>query len=199
MNKKTIKKALLLTVCAILLVVASVMGTLAYLSDGDKVVNTFSVGQVGITLTETDTDGDSNLKANAYHLIPGTTYTKDPVVTVDANSESCFIFVQIDNQIAGIEDSTKTIASQIAANNWTQLVIDESPVPGVYFKTHTKQADAKTYPVFANVTVDKMMTNEQMKAVDGKTVTVTAYAIQQENLTNAATAWAALQSQLPTT
>ena len=49
---KTKRKALLLTFCAVLLVVASVLGTIAYLTANDKVTNTFTVGQVAINLDE---------------------------------------------------------------------------------------------------------------------------------------------------
>lgn len=56
---KTKSKALLLTLCAVLLVAASVMGTMAYLTSTDKVENTFTVGNVKITLDEAkvNTDG----------------------------------------------------------------------------------------------------------------------------------------------
>ena len=76
---KTRNKALLLTFGAVLLVAASVLGTLAYLTSTDKVVNTFTVGNVKITLDEADvkTDGtykenqETRVEANEYHLLPG--------------------------------------------------------------------------------------------------------------------------------
>ena len=40
---KTRSKALLLTLCAVLLVAASVLGTMAYLTSTDEVTNTFTV------------------------------------------------------------------------------------------------------------------------------------------------------------
>jgi predicted ribosomally synthesized peptide with SipW-like signal peptide len=49
MNNKV--KALLMACCAVLLVFASVLGTLAYLTDTtEKVTNTFTVGKVDISL-----------------------------------------------------------------------------------------------------------------------------------------------------
>ena len=60
---KTRNKALVLTLCAVLLVVATVMGTLAYLTaETGPVTNTFTVGKVDIELKETktpDADGKS--------------------------------------------------------------------------------------------------------------------------------------------
>ncbi|MDY5347494.1 MAG: hypothetical protein SPG37_07790, partial [Eubacteriales bacterium] len=56
---KTKNKALLLTLCAMLLVAASIFGTVAYLtSKTENVVNTFTVGQVKITLDEAKVDAD---------------------------------------------------------------------------------------------------------------------------------------------
>ena len=56
--KKT-KKVLILGLCAVLLVAASVLGTMAYLTDTKSVTNTFTVGNVAITLDEAKvkTDG----------------------------------------------------------------------------------------------------------------------------------------------
>ena len=99
---KTRSKALLLTLCAVLLVAASVMGTMAYLTSTDEVNNTFTVGNVKITLDEAkvNTDGTpvtpaERVKANEYKLLPGHTYTKDPTVTVKAVSESSYIRLKV--------------------------------------------------------------------------------------------------------
>ena len=95
-------KPLLTLCCALLLVAAGVFGTLAYLTGTDTVNNTFTVGNVKITLDEakvttdgTPVEGADRVKANEYHLLPGHTYTKDPTVTVKANSEACWLFVQV--------------------------------------------------------------------------------------------------------
>lgn len=101
---KTKSKALLLTLCAVLLVTASVLGTMAFLTSKDEVVNTFTVGQVKITLDEAKVDesgkaltGDAakRVKDNSYKLLPGHTYTKDPTIHVDAASEDCFIRAKV--------------------------------------------------------------------------------------------------------
>ena len=99
---KTRNKALLLTLCAVLLVTASVLGTMAYLTSTDKVENTFTVGSVKITLDEAKVTPDGKPVANAarvtensYKLMPGHTYTKDPTIHVDAASEDCFIRAKV--------------------------------------------------------------------------------------------------------
>ena len=99
---KTAKKAMLMTLCAIILVVATVFGTMAYLTSTDDVENTFTVGNVKITLDEakvntngSPVEGADRVKANEYKLMPGHTYTKDPTIHVDAASEDCFIRAKV--------------------------------------------------------------------------------------------------------
>ena len=99
---KTRSKALLLTLCAVLLVAASVLGTMAYLTSTDSVENTFTVGSVKIRLDEakvdengTPVEGAARVKSNEYKLMPGHTYTKDPTVTVEKGSESSYVRMKV--------------------------------------------------------------------------------------------------------
>ena len=55
---KKAKKVVALALCAVMLVVGSVAGTMAYLTSNDSVTNTFTVGNVVITLDETNVDND---------------------------------------------------------------------------------------------------------------------------------------------
>ena len=95
-------KPLLTLCCALLLVAAGVFGTLAYLTGTDTVNNTFTVGNVQIKLDEAkvNTDGTpvagaDRVQANAYHLLPGHTYTKDPTVTVKAVSDDSYVRMKV--------------------------------------------------------------------------------------------------------
>ena len=99
---KTKSKALLLTLCAVLLVAASVLGTMAYLTSTAKVENTFTIGKVEIKLDEAKVtadgipvEGAARVTANSYKLMPGTTYTKDPTVTVKAGSEESYVRMKV--------------------------------------------------------------------------------------------------------
>lgn len=99
---KTKSKALLLTLCAVLLVTASVLGTMAFLTSTASVENTFTVGSVKITLDEAKVTPDgkpvadaARVAENSYKLMPGHTYTKDPTIHVDAASEDCFIRAKV--------------------------------------------------------------------------------------------------------
>ena len=61
---KTRSKALLLTLCAVLLVAATIFGTMAYLTSTDTVTNTFTVGKVNIKLDEAKANSDGTLVPN---------------------------------------------------------------------------------------------------------------------------------------
>ena len=63
-------KTVLLCISVVILVFASVMGTLAYLSDTDEVVNTFTVGNVDITLDEADVDENGVVRQTNITLSP---------------------------------------------------------------------------------------------------------------------------------
>ena len=107
MKAKTKTKALLMSLCAVLLVAASVLGTMAYLTDSKDVKNTFTVGNVAIKLDEAkvdengtqvvDKDGNpvARVTENEYKLLPGHTYVKDPTVTVLAPSVESYVRMKV--------------------------------------------------------------------------------------------------------
>lgn len=107
MKAKTKTKALLMSLCAVLLVAASVLGTMAYLADNKTVENTFTVGNVTIKLDEAKVDEMGNLvenpdgtladrvTENEYKLLPGHVYVKDPTVTVVAPSVESYVRMKV--------------------------------------------------------------------------------------------------------
>ena len=210
-------KAILMALCAVLLVAASVMGTLAYLTSTDTVTNTFTVGKVAITLDEAPVDANGQKTngprrtSNEYHLLPGHRYDKDPIVHVAADSEDCYLFVKVENGIADIEAAT-TIADQMTAKGWAPIT-DGSNVY-VYIGTEADAAaplavtHGSNVPVFDNFTILGTVTNDQLAGgavdpsnPDGATtpsygnaqVIVTAYAVQADGFANktAAEIWTA--------
>lgn len=196
---KTKRKALLLTFCAVLLVVASVLGTIAYLTSQDEVKNTFTVGQVAIKLDEakvnldgTLVEGASRVKENSYKLLPGHEYTKDPTVHVNAVSENSWIFVKVENGIAAYEANTtkdyKQIANQITENGWTAL----DGVANVYYRSYVQNATDTDFVVFENFKVsDTANTMDGWASITEKStkVIVNAYAIQADGFDTAKEAW----------
>ena len=198
---RTKTKALVLALCAVLLVVTTVFVTMAFLTSEDSVQNTFTVGEVTISLDELDVDEDDLLtdnkeytkdgitttrdKANEYKLIPGKTYKKDPTIHVGAKSEPCYLFVKVENGLVNAEaDGNTTIAAQMTANGWTAL--DGETNIYVYNQIVSKNTDVV---VFSSFTIDGETVVANFK--DAK-INVTAYAIQAEGFENTAKAdiWA---------
>lgn len=131
---KTKTKALLLALCAIMLVVASVFGTLAYLTDTETVTNTFTVGQVHIKLDEApvDTNGKETtgdrVQENSYKLLPGHEYDKDPMVTVMNGSEESYVRMLV--TVQNYEGLKKAFPSDIADENQVSVFLLQNFVKG---------------------------------------------------------------------
>ena len=84
------KKLVALSMAVLMLAVAVIGGTLAYFTDTtDAKVNTFEVGNVDINLTEPNWKGEAT-------LMPGTSYDKDPTITVGEKSQDAYVFLKMD-------------------------------------------------------------------------------------------------------
>lgn len=209
-------KKKLMTVLALVLVIAmSVAGTYAYLTSTDEVVNTFTVGNVAITLDEAKANADGTLvanadrvKANNYKLLPGHNYNKDPMVTVLKGSESSYVKMtvtftkaaELDAIFAPTGADMTSIFNGYDSTNWI-------------YKGNTKNADnTRTYEfwyketvaapngdvaldaLFDSITVPGNITNTQLATIEGMTITVNAYAIQADGFANADAAWEAFDA-----
>lgn len=184
-RKGVATKAMLMILAVMLIVGISVGGTLAWLTDKTSdVVNTFTVGDVDIDLTETT--------GNSYKIVPGANITKDPVVTVKANKEPCWVFVKIveANWPAVTEtDGTTRKINYSVGSGWTAL----DGETGVYYREAGTLTADESYAVLANnqVTVSPTLTKAEANAITtNPSLTFTAYAIQKEGFTTAAAAWA---------
>ena len=212
------KKKLLIMSVAMVLVCAFAVGmTIAYLTSTDRVVNTFTVGNVQIKLDEAKVDAYGEpvgspaprVKDNTYKLIPGHTYTKDPTVTVLSGSESSYIKMTVTFTEAAALDAI------FAPNgaDLTEIFNGYNPANWIY-KGNTENTgnNTRTYEfwykevvpavpataedvaldaLFDSITVPGNINNNQLATIAGMTITVNAYAIQADGFADAAAAWAA--------
>ena len=141
-----LKKKLIIALCAIVGVVAisvtSVLATVAYLTSSAAVSNVFTVGNVTMKMTESKvnpngtyvTDATNRTDTNTYHLVPGTKYIKDPVITIEAGSENSYLFALVRNDLETIaadrpnsggvvteDEYNPSIARQLEANGWAKF------------------------------------------------------------------------------
>lgn len=173
------KKKVLSIVAVVLVLCCAIGGTLAWLTDKTaSVTNTFTVGDINIELAESE---NLDLK-----MVPGNTITKDPKVTVQANSEACWLFVKVEE--SANFDSFMTYAM---ADGWTAL----PGVTGVYYREVAATTAATDFSVLKDnsVLVKDSVTKAMLNGLSETTfptLTFTAYAVQKDNVNSAADAWA---------
>ena len=210
---KSKKKVFVTVLCAVLLVAASVLGTMAYLTSNDEVVNTFTVGNLQIKLDEAKANPDGSLvanadrvKANSYKLLPGHTYNKDPMVTVLKGSESSYVKMtvtftkaaQLDAIFAPNGADMTSIFNGYDNSNWiykgnTENATENTRTYEFWYKetVAAPDGDVALDALFDSITVPGTITNAQLATIEGMTITVNGYAIQADGFANAEAAWAA--------
>lgn len=195
------KKKILAAVLACALCVGiGVGGTLAWLTaTAPAVTNTFTVGDIDISLTETT--------GTSYKFVPGDTIAKDPTVTVEADSEACYLFIHVtdaNNTITDAANHNKIIDWAVASGwtavdghdgYWYRMVSASTSDQSFAVLTDGISTDNKVGSVKVSTEVTKEMVDTINTVATQPTITVTAAAIQQDNVTDLADAW----SKLPET
>lgn len=180
--------AIALVVC--LVAVAVVGGSLAYFTDEEKATNTFTVGNVDITLTEPKWDVE---KAT---LIPGREIAKDPTITVKETSQRAYTFLKV--QLS--EDFMKLLQTYYGENfdfatNYAEVVGDWIVLPEGYAPKVMSADLSAGYVIlgvlspkdpgesvvyFEGVKIPADVDGEMIKANGVYEIYLTAYAIQAE-------------------
>lgn len=187
-RRRNTLKPMLIAMAVVLLLGCVTGGTLAWLtSTTGEVINTFTVGDINITLDETTSD---------YKMIPGYTIAKDPVVTVEANSEKCYLFVKVTKSTNFDNYMTYEMAS-----NWTAV----DGATGVYYRVVETSTSEQKFPVLKDnqVSVRGTVTKAEMETANASkpTLTFQAAAVQynKNNTTEFTVAEAYAQAFPPTT
>ncbi len=191
-NKKFIAILSVFVMLALTMVVGcAVDGTVAWLvSESESSVSTFTLGDINIKLT-----GES--ESQPLKIIPGVEIKRSLKVTVDPNSEACWLFVKVEGtnwshfpDVNGTAKVSYSVAG--GTDDWKALEGN----PGVYYREVSAE-NAKTgveYDVNCNVTVSQMLTKAEVNSIAAETqpqLSFTAYAVQRDGIGDAATAWTA--------
>lgn len=191
---------------ALVLVIGCVAGgTIAWLiSTPAPVVNTFTYGDINITLTETAGEQVSDNENNrSFKIIPGMDISKDPKVTIEAGSEACWLFVKVIRE----NWPTEGYLTYGPATGWSEG--DGKEIPANVYYRQVSASEAKTgagyyvlagtaegvnpaYPngvIHVGDTLTKEMVNAAIKDQKYPQLIFTAYAVQSESVANAETAW----------
>ena len=185
----------LVLVLALALIVGVAGGaTFAWLTaETDPVVNTFTYGDINITLAES-TGSD-------YKIIPGVDIGKDPKVTVKAGSEACWLFVKVEEEkwpeLTYVNKDGKAVrkVNYDIADGWTKG--DGTSIPAnVYYREVAANDADQEFPVLKDnkITVSDTLTKIEIneKLTGTPKLSITAYAIQTDGMDSAAKAWAAI-------
>ena len=188
-NRRSVSSKAFAAVLALVLVLGCALGgTVAWLvAKSDPVVNTFTYGDININLEETT--------GSSYKIIPGVDIAKDPKVTVEADSEACWLFVKVEEVGTFVADKV----TYSVADGWTQG--NGTKIPKNVYYREVSAAEAKngaSYYVLAGdtdhpngvVMVSDTLTKEDIKDITARaTLTFTAYAVQKDGIADSATAW----------
>ena len=192
-NKKFIAILSVFVMLALTMVVGcAVDGTVAWLvSESESSVSTFTLGDINIKLTEAEAE------SQPLKIIPGVEITRSLKVTVEPNSEACWLFVKVEEtnwpDLKKTDGTTRKVSYSVnVPNDWKALEGN----PGVYYREVSAE-NAKTgveYDVNCNVTVSQMLTKAEVNSIAAGTqpqLSFTAYAVQRLGIDDAAAAWAA--------
>ena len=175
----------LVLVLALALIVGVAGGaTFAWLTaKSDTVTNTFTYGDINIKLKES-TGSD-------YKIIPGVDIKKDPLVTVLAKSEACWLFVKVEEEGTFVADKV----TYSIADGWTKG--DGTNIPAnVYYREVAANDANQEFPVLKDnkIYVSDTLTKIDIKDISTTTpkLSITAYAIQKDGMDSAVKAWAAI-------
>lgn len=209
------KKSIALTLTAVMLALAvGIGGTIAYFtSTTDEVKNTFTTGNVGITLDEAkvvkngDTwtaTNDPRVKENEYETVyPGAVLPKDPTIHVNTDSQEAYVAMKVvvtkaNEWKTALEAKNIQLADVVKGHDegkWARVddpMFDTTNDTATYFymyKTTVKAGDSCM--LFNQVVIPAAFDNDELAKIDGFTMTATGYAIQAQGV-NAETAKAGL-------
>lgn len=195
------KKIFALVLCVAMLAIAIVGGTLAYFTDTKAQTNTFTAGEVKITLDEAKVtkNDDGNLvkdgenrtsDAQSYKLFPAMTVAKDPTITVQSNSEAAYLgaIITVKGDLYGLIgvtgeddiDITKLVSGGIVAamrsekTTWNGLEVYENDNFAIYSvpgANNTKASAADTWTLYVFI---KAVQEKNNKVVLFDTLTIPA-------------------------
>ena len=188
-------KALILITCLLLLCGSTIAQTLAYMFDWEEKVNTFTVGNVRISLEES-TGKENDYGEREHDMLEGATaVSKDPKVTILGGSEDCWLFVRLEksaNFDEYLQYTKSSLTEQGFFEDWGVLSEDMVNDPNdlvtvLYTKVPATDENVEYYILDKNQ-VEIIATEEALgelnynNQANAPSLSISAYAIQQNGL-----------------
>lgn len=201
-NKKTV--IVILAAC-VLLVIAVIVGTIAFFTSNDEVTNTITVGNVHILLSETEYPGNDN--SAVTDMIPYSEVSKNPQIT-NVGTNKAFVFLRITVPVRNVteistngtlgtkqeqeifyfktEDCSETDLKNNFDNNWIELKnceqgkdYQDDTRTYIFVYKNAISPNYKTEPLFDKVQL-KNVIEEELIANQVQTIKIEALAIQSD-------------------
>lgn len=192
MRKKKIKvskKGLVMLLASVITVVGSSSGSVAWLADITQgTANQMTISTVTAQFDRGAVSSTFSLQRgdDALYLTPGTTLTVEaPPVRVMQNSEDCYLFLKIDEDIGSLPSAPFSSYLQYAvADGWTAAEGDNIPA-GVYYRIVQRSDEDQLFvlirgsavKVSDNIT-EKALNMLMLPDAELPTLNFTAYAVQ---------------------
>lgn len=178
------RKILALASAVCMVAILAIGGTLAYFTSTKEATNTFTVGNVDITLTEPNWEGSGS--QDAPEVYPGEPLAKDPTVTNDG-ANPCFVRIKVTGldclaPAGNITYRTDYVDGKLG-DNW------ERHTDGYFYYKKVLEVGKTTDALFDQIVIPTNLTNGDAKTKFN--VVVTAEAVQAQG---AKASWSAVQA-----
>lgn len=198
----TKKGIVIFATSAVLAATVAIGGTIAYFSSSATAKNTFTVGNVKISMDEaevekTETNSfvttSSRVTANSYeNIYPGAELPKDPTITVKADSQNCYVgmVVSIDNY-EGFSDAAQDFFDDYFAtidyqDGWKCVSHEDGKYILNYEKIVTNSSeDTIIDPAFEEIDIPTSFTSEDMESLGEFNMDILGQAIQAQGFDSA--------------
>ncbi len=191
------KKNKVILAVTILFLVFLVGGAIAFFTDTKSKTNTFTIGNVEITLTEpnwSETDSNSNgVPDAAENLMPGDSVAKDPTIT-NVGSNDAYVFAKV--VMPCTTDTTPEEIFTYTTNSGWYLMNNGTCSSGSATKIYAYGTSSSmttlpptsgsnsTAALFSSVSINSTIDGSESNLTGNQDVVVTGYAIQTTGLTD---------------
>lgn len=195
-KKSNLLKKSLLIIAIFILLSTTIGTTFAYLTSISKeVINNFTYGDIKVSIKESNITENENDYTNSYQLKPGGSIIKDTMVTIESNSEDCWLYIKIDKS-----PNFDNYMTYDLEEGWLPL----ENVDNVFYREVSISTNNQDFYILNDnkITVKENVTKSEinsLKAKDYPTFDITAYAVQrdssQDAIASASRAWNVISSQ----
>jgi len=187
------KRSKILIAAIVLLGVFVIGGAVALFTDKETKTNTFTVGNVDISVVETEwdklTDSDSNGKKDkAENLMPGDEVEKDPKVKNDSTKNPAYVYLKVESPCT--KDNPAVELFPITPNSGWNLMTNGTCSNGKVTRVYNYGTSSAMTPLAIGASTPTLFDSVTLANIDGSStlpdntdIVVTGYGVQTTGMT----------------